>query len=411
MLMKKSLIAEITKCIAFVLVLCFIIKSASGLLIRKNEYLKYSEFYTEKDQFDVLFFGSSRVLDAIQPMELYKNYGIKSYNMAQHNETVGRSYWSIKNAIKYNKPKVAVVDVSLFAGEIGIDSDSYDTSKAYMHNTLDHMPFSLQKIEAVNALCSKDLRAEYLFPFLLYHSRWNELNSADFNPVTPPRKGAEIRNLIAKQVYEPWHEEDRSDVFFPDGINLDKIIELCKEEDVDLIFTCMPVPEGYFFGMINTMEDYFTQNGVQFVNFGRLPDLFDYEVNFADGGHLNQSGSKLATEEMGRYLTQNYSFSNENRKTDSEWDKVLDRYLKEKEDLILTSVDDPKYLLMNMIGDDDFSCEVGYTEEFIEKYDLRAILSQLNKSENNLILDQDYGATIKVFRESDKEVLIERAYE
>ena len=76
----------------------------------KGNYLKYMDFYEEEESFDVLFFGSSRMLDGVYPMELWEEYGLTSYNMAQHSEGMRTSYWQMKNAFAHNTPKVVVVD-------------------------------------------------------------------------------------------------------------------------------------------------------------------------------------------------------------------------------------------------------------------------------------------------------------
>lgn len=82
----------------------------------KNNAEKYMEFYKEKEDFDVLFFGSSRMLDGVYPIELWDTYQITSFNMAQHAESLPVTYWQIKNVLNYTTPKVIVVDVSVFWG-------------------------------------------------------------------------------------------------------------------------------------------------------------------------------------------------------------------------------------------------------------------------------------------------------
>ena len=82
----------------------------SNLTERKESQNKFSEFYQQEENYDVLFFGSSHTLNAVFPMELWKDYGIVSYNMATHGGRTAGNYWLLKNALEYTSPKLIVVD-------------------------------------------------------------------------------------------------------------------------------------------------------------------------------------------------------------------------------------------------------------------------------------------------------------
>ncbi len=325
----KNRVQIIIKIIVFIVIFGVLSSLLTKLLIRKEEYGKYQEFYSEKDRFDVLFFGSSRMLDAVWPMELWKDYGIKSYNMAQHSETLARSYWSVLNAIKYNKPGVIVVDVSLFAGQTYIDKDSSMEDKAYLHNTLDHMPMSIIKIKAINNLCSFSERGEYLFPLALYHSRWSSLTKDDIIPVRSPMKGAEVRDKTEPQQYSPWPTEEKSEVFLSEGLNLDRLIDLCEKNNIEPVFVCLPVPGADYYTTINSFEEYFHERGIPFINYWKDDSLLDYEKDFADDSHLNRSGAIKLSGAIGKYLSDHYSFDHENNKTDDEWNRELKEYMEQ----------------------------------------------------------------------------------
>lgn len=328
--MKKVLL-KIVKGIVFVLIFVLLLTLFSGLLIRKDEYTRYREFYSEKDDFDVLFFGSSRMLDAMQPMELWKDYGIKSYNLAQHGETLKRNYWSVENALKYNKPEVIVVDVSLFAGDVIINKESTGEERAYLHNTLDHMPLSITKIKAINDFVEFSERGEYFLPFAMYHNRWSMLTKKDFSMAQAPMKGSEFRTNIQPQQYEPWPTEEKAEIFLPEGLYVDKLIDLCREKDIEPIFICLPVPGAEYYETINSFERYFDEKEVRFINYWREEDLFDYQTDFSDDSHLNKSGALKVTAAMGEYLNENFVFDHSNNVTDEDWNRILEQYLTKKD--------------------------------------------------------------------------------
>ena len=78
----KKIIRSVISLILFAVLLVCSTSAVSDLLRDRVNTSKYDRFYSEKEDFDVLFFGSSRVLDGVAPMQLWKDYGIRSYNMA-----------------------------------------------------------------------------------------------------------------------------------------------------------------------------------------------------------------------------------------------------------------------------------------------------------------------------------------
>ena len=101
--------AAATAC--FCVLLIAVVGATQSLFERKYSYTKYYDFYQQKQDFDVLFLGTSHVLNAVYPMDLWRDYGIVSYNMANHSENICTNYWQLRNALQYTKPKVVVIDL------------------------------------------------------------------------------------------------------------------------------------------------------------------------------------------------------------------------------------------------------------------------------------------------------------
>ena len=71
----------------------------------------YNQFYQmEEDSVDVLFLGSSVVVNAFSPQEIYDTYGIRSYNLASEEQSIFLSYYWLKEALRYQNPQVVVLD-------------------------------------------------------------------------------------------------------------------------------------------------------------------------------------------------------------------------------------------------------------------------------------------------------------
>ena len=137
--MKKNII----KISVFLILLFLCLGYLTNLLERKYSANKLNGFFDEKENFDVLFFGTSHLINSVYPMQLYNDYGIISYNMGNNSSNIPTTYWILKMALNYKKPKLVVIDC-------------YSLSKNYkiarndsLHNVMDGYPLSLTKIKAV----------------------------------------------------------------------------------------------------------------------------------------------------------------------------------------------------------------------------------------------------------------------
>ena len=132
-------------------ILAVILSFLTDLVVRKNSIKKYKDFFEEENDFDVLFLGSSHMLNGVYPMELWNDYGIVSYNLGGHSNEIATSYWVMEMALEYTDPELVVVDCYLL-------SHNYKTSTkySYVHLSMDAFPLSFTKIRAVFDLLDDD---------------------------------------------------------------------------------------------------------------------------------------------------------------------------------------------------------------------------------------------------------------
>lgn len=316
--MKKT--AERILCCLFTI--CLTVSSLYGLTKlteRKESYTKYAYFFNQNKDFDVMFYGTSHVINGVLPMELWEDYGITSYNFGGHSNKMATTYWSLVNSLDYAKPKVVVVDL-LHLATNWKSSDIF----SFLHQSFDAFPLSANKVRAVYDLLddpyleadieagavreSAEPRNRFglLWEFASYHSRWNDIHEDDFDPFERIEKGAESR----VGVFPATLDRIDSSVTYEDlrtgEIYLRKMIELCQENDIEIIITYLPFPateeqqmeanHGYAIA-----EEY----GIEYINFLDM-DIIDYETDCYDMGHLNPSGAKKVTSYLGRHLMDNY---------------------------------------------------------------------------------------------------------
>ncbi|MDE6622585.1 MAG: hypothetical protein K2K74_19265 [Lachnospiraceae bacterium] len=352
-----SKIPERVRRVAATVCFCMILVAVTGvtqeLFERKYSYIKYYDFYQQEQDFDVLFLGTSHVLNAVYPMDLWRDYGMVSYNMANHSENICTNYWQLRNALQYTKPKVVVID--LYA----VDGDG-KVNEQYLHNFLDEVPFSLLKIEMVRDLLEPEKRAEYLFNLSLYHSRWEELGKEDLRPVPGVEKGAEFRDdvtinvppeLIPKEDYDPTDRLNKQ--------YLQKIIDLCKEQDIGIILMYVPytMPEGHQ-RVANWGYVAAEKNDIPYLNFV----YEDLEINYAtdcadEAHHLNASGARKLTDYLGNYISTNYNVTDHREDPEYEfWYQDYAEYGEKKREWLNNQINAWSYLIQ--LNDRDYLTKI-----------------------------------------------------
>jgi hypothetical protein len=414
MVMKLPIkLRRIIATLAFLLCLAVVMGTTSKVFERKYSYSKYYDFYNQNEDFDVLFFGTSHVINAIYPMELWRDYGIVSYNMSNHSENICTNYWQLLNALEYTNPKVVVVD--LYA----VDGDSKVNEK-YLHNVMDAMPLSFTKIRMAMDLLEKDKWAEYLFDFSFYHSRWEELESDDFKPGSSLTKGAELYSevtintppeLIPKEQYDGT---DRTNKRY-----LQKIIDLCKEKDIDIILTYIPysMPEGEM-EVANWGYVCAENNDIPYLNFV----YEDLDINYAtdcmdESHHLNTSGAKKVTDYLGKYLIDNYNIED---KRESEeygfWNDDYEEYKNMKLEWLKGQEEEWSYLAV--LNDRDYNVKI-YAHEYASIYyidELMELINNINVFGSVTIESEpqkysDYNYVVEVYDSKNDELLDTRIME
>ena len=314
---------------------------------------KNGSFLKEDRDYDVLLFGSSHMVNGIYPMELWKDYGITAYNLSGHGAGLAASYWTMRLATQYHKPRVAVLDV-LFA-----HADTTEMEIGLAHELLDPFPLSLRKIEAVKDLYDSDaVRAELLFPFDVYHNRWKELDEDMVRQgltgqmELSPEKGAQARVNVQPLDASPLIPQDQ--LMKQRTVALDyieKFILYCQEQDIIPVLTYIP-GEIYIEWQesCNAALDLGRELGALVLDMQYM-DLLDHETDWYDQGkHVNPLGAKKLTRCLGDFLSTFLPDHRNDLQADL-WNRDYVRYLeymdRQYEDLETL----PQFLALAAVGD------------------------------------------------------------
>ena len=234
----------------------------------------------------------------------------------------------MEETLKYEKPKAFVFSVlALKYGE--------PQSEAYNRLAFDGMKLSAAKIRGINASVTEgEDRLSCLLPILRFHSRWSELDANDF------RYMLKKKPTVSAAGYVPRIDVKGTD-FFPKGQELadyrfsgrcyeylDKMVKLCRENGVKLIFVKAPSISPYWYDeWEEQVTEYAAKNGIPYYNFLEMQDRtgIDYMTDTYDAGlHLNHAGAGKLTAVLGELLSADLSLTDHrgDKEYDSAWDSI-----------------------------------------------------------------------------------------
>jgi len=264
-----------------------------------------SEYYNDPKNHDVIFVGDCELYENIDPATLWEEYGINSYIRGSAQQLIWQSYYLMEDTLKYEKPDVIVFNVL---------SMKYNEpqNEAYNRMNIDGMKWSKSKIDCINASMTEDEHfIEYVFPILRFHSRYSELNSDDINYLFDKKKvsynGYYMRTDVrgAENVPEGRPLDDYN---FGDNAYsyLDKMVELCDANDVELVLVKAPSLYPYWYDQWDKqIEDYANSHNLKYYNFLENTDEIglDFSQDTYDGGlHLNYWGATKLSKYFGNIL-------------------------------------------------------------------------------------------------------------
>jgi len=331
MSMNKKTILSIVAWLLALLCCLFLLDQA---MRRDDGKRKYGPFFAEKNNFDVLFMGSSHVLDGVQPMELWRDYGYATYNMGFSSESMEMTEWVLRLALEYNKPKMVIIDTYYVNRSI---DDAW--AFKFRHAFLDEIPLSRSKFEAVRATMPKSEWLEFLMPFSLYHGRWEEMLTGKVERIVdcePYMMGSELRpgscrdrqedmDVIAQ--YRRTTEMNMENMPGKDALR--RIVALCRENGVEPVFMAIPGPVSEEEQMnMNSIHLIAQELDVPYIDMFEESGLLVWADDCYDYlGHLNPVGSSKVTAYLGRWLNENAQLTDKRgRKEYEHWDENLVLY-------------------------------------------------------------------------------------
>lgn len=311
---------------------------------------EYREYLKDRGRYEVLLLGNSH-MGQVNPMELWNDQGIVSYNLWNRANRLPTTYWRLENALQDENPKVVVIDCFL----LKCDKEVF---KGPLHIQADSMPLTVNKIRMINDLLEKpEDRLEFIWPFAAYHERWQHLDQTDFETGISLIKGGWGGNNLAASPRTMAKKPSEAVKFTSEGTEyLCRMIEECQSRDIEVLLTYLPFPvsEDEWQEAL-CMEQIAEEYGISCINFLELQ-----VVNFASDcydahSHLNSSGGRKVTKYLGQYLVEHYDLEDHRGEAEyASWDEDYRQYTASKLETMmgLESLDN----MLVMLADPSFDC-------------------------------------------------------
>lgn len=298
---------KIGKSVVFCIVLAIFLNQLYSVFSWKDTAGGYTSsvnalYEFKEDLVDVLFLGSSHCYCSINNSVLWQEQGIASFSLAISGQDLVSSYHCLKEALKTQTPEVVCLELygATFHG-YGVESNMY-------RNTLS-LRLSGDAISNIRNI-APDRERELTLRWPIIHTRYSELTEEDFVDKSYPYLGylAEFHchpvgglcSYYGEEI-KPINEEEEK--------WLRKIIELAKEENIDVCLFMAPVVSSQEEQMaLNYVQTIADEYGIHMINMPKMQGELDINpaTDFIDATHTNYYGSQKVSSYMGNFLKEHY---------------------------------------------------------------------------------------------------------
>lgn len=282
---------------------------------------------------EVLFLGASPVHSNINPVIIWEETGIRSYDLSGSAQTLLFTYWHLEEALTTQSPDLVVLELRMLSRQ------NHEFTEIQKNSSLTMMPLGEAKLRlVVEALPSAEW-TRYLIPLEKFHSRWSELRRSDFDPAKWTRTrdnlylGFRSTDRVEAQVVSSTRKPYDDTLYEENYEYVSRIIERAHAAEAEVLLFVSPSSrphlhdewmEGF---SADLAEDY---PSVRILNAEDFTDDFglDYATDFYDGTHLNTRGAEKHSRWLAVQIeTMLGSRSIESGEVSLPWKNALSRYV------------------------------------------------------------------------------------
>ncbi len=399
--MKKLYLKGITLIILVSITLFFTDK----LFINKdrNNY-KAKDYEKYKGNLELAFFGSSHALCSYDPRIFENELQINSFNFGIQSQKLLTTIPVIKQVLKQNKLKLAVVDI--YPGSL-LDLPYNKRTATNQLISLDNINLSWSKIKTFCKIYSPKRFLE-ISPTIRNHAVWeNKIFQTPykFNNDTDYYKGFLTNFSFRSKIWERGSKKrklnkmhtiiKKMELSKEQKELLDEIVALFKENQVPVLFTSSPYHKDYMtnsnYTYLKLIKEYLKTKNLEFVDYNKYWDELKFnKYDFRDVIHTNVNGSTKVSLHLAQYIKNKYNL---NYKKIKKLDKLHNRYY-------LINTDFNNALIFNKINNNKVVEETGVNKVAVFKDAINRLeiltIANLNKLKK---------VTLKIEFDVDKKML------
>ncbi|MBQ0097744.1 MAG: hypothetical protein KBS62_02240 [Oscillospiraceae bacterium] len=286
-------------------------------------------FYLEpENSIDAVIVGPSQIYTSYYPAYAYKLHGYTSYTIATSAMPGSVYITATKEVNERQKPQLYVYDIGGFAYK-----DL--AAEANVRKYIDNIPMlSKNRLEAIEKLVPEEERDSYYFPFIKYHSTYNQIITASKvlkDEIDQSRRGYSLlKNFTTTgsvgNYTTKYFKRDQNVDITNQGLDyLKELLDYLKETKTqNVLFATFPDD-------INRTEtksslkahEMIASYGYDYVNFSDYKDEMniDRKKDFYNANHVNIRGAKKVTECVSDFLFETYNLNTtHSEEVTKEWD-------------------------------------------------------------------------------------------
>lgn len=309
---KKKIVYVLSIILMLVLIIAPL-KKLSMIFANDDTAKRMDSLYAQpKGSVDVICAGSSRIYCNVAPSVMWSEYGISAYNLATSAQPLNLTYYALKEAFKYQSPKVTVVEVSTV---IPADEPNDQLETMGLQGA---MKYSTNQMGALLDHFDKEHFMEYLFRFPCFHYNYADLDKESFENIKyfqfPKTQRAGFKGYVNDAFFY-------SPVSFPQGVSyddvnaveryasLEKIYNLCKEKGTELVLILTPTSQ---YSDIDAVNKFASDFNVPYLNCMNHIDEIGLtgEGDMIDEVHCSYYGAAKVSRFLGQYIIDNYDVEN-----------------------------------------------------------------------------------------------------
>jgi hypothetical protein len=324
---------KVIKIGVFIAIVIWGINYLSYVFTPKGSNFNILKGYTllPKNSIDVLFVGDSGIYGDISPMAIYEKYGITSYDYSSSAASNLLAYYMLKEALKTQTPTVVVMDeTTIFGGK-----ETEGMTRLFI-DTLPNDDVKKELLNDSNYNFDNEYKLGAYINFFRYHSRWNKIESSDFNSINYNLTNKGYQNYTEHKTskYKNDYMADANDAidftnnYLPESVIKSK--ELCDSLGIKFLLISVPDATAWSQAKAKRMTNWTNENKIDYFDLNYYLKEMDlnFETDSVDNGmHLNIIGATKVSNYLGSYLLDKYNLPNhQNDPNYQSWNDDLVKY-------------------------------------------------------------------------------------